>query len=100
VLLAEAARAGLAALATGRAGVSGVGLAEAARALLTRAAGVGGVLLAEAAGAGLAALLRLLLGVVAVAELSGVVLISHRGTPFHVRRSIRSAERPARGFDG
>src|SRR5699024_4454640 len=53
----------LAALATGLARIGGVGLAEAARALLT-------------------ALLGLLLGVVPVAELSGIVLISHRGTPW------------------
>src|SRR5699024_7370884 len=53
----------LAALATGLARIGRVRLAEAARALLT-------------------ALLGLLLGVVPVAELSGIVLISHRGTPW------------------
>src|SRR5699024_7372523 len=50
---------------TGLARIRRIGLTEAARALLT-------------------ALLGLLLGVVPVAELSGIVLISHHGTPFLV----------------
>src|SRR5699024_10500185 len=62
---APGASGALAALATGLARIRRIGLTEAARALLTT-------------------LLGLLLGVVPVAELSGIVLISHHGTPFLV----------------
>src|SRR5690625_1568657 len=81
ILLAEAAGAGLATFLADLAGVGGILLAEAAgaglAAFLAGLAGVGGILLAEAAGAGVAALLGLLLGIASIAELSGVVLISH-----------------------